>query len=118
MYCSNGTLPMRYLSLMLLAPWLIVLAWAYWALHKTPARSTAQRIFDALAVTVAAVVSIWSALLAFSSVVIKTVGVLGPESGGIWKQVAPALYGYGTFVAVLVAAMLVRRMIWRRGSPS
>jgi hypothetical protein len=106
---------MRYLSLMLLAPWLIVLAWAYWALHKTPARGAARRLFDALAVGAAAVASTWSALCAFNSVVIKTAGALGPESGGIWKQVAPALYGYGTFVAVLVIAMLVRRMIWRRG---
>jgi hypothetical protein len=106
---------MRYLALMLLAPWLIVLAWAYWALHKKSAQGAAWRLFDAFAIAAAAVMSAWSALRAFNAIVIKTAGALGPESGGIWKQVAPALYGYGTFVAVLVIAALLRRMIGRRG---
>jgi hypothetical protein len=105
---------MRYLSLMLLAPWLMILAWAYWSLHKTSTWKAAQRRFDVLAISVAIIASVWSALNVFDSVVTNATSVLGQQSGSIWKQVAPALYGYGAFVAVLFIATLVRRMIWRR----
>ena len=106
---------MRYLSLMLLAPWLLVLAWAYWTFPRTPSGGPGKRIFDVLAIGAALATSAWCALLAFDSVAIKSIGVLGPESGSIWKQVVPALYGYGAFVAVLIVALLVRYLIWQRG---
>lgn len=107
---------MRYLSLMLLAPWLLVLAWAYWAYPKSLPRAPGRRAFDAAALIVAAIASVRSALLAFDSVAIKQVGAFGPESGSIWKQVIPALYGYGLFVAVLVLAMSIRQFCWRQRS--
>ena len=38
----------------------------------------------------------------------------GPESGSIWKQVMPALYGYFSFMAVLAVALWLRWIVWRR----
>lgn len=111
------SLSMRYLSLMLLAPWLMVLAWAYWTFPRMGAGRVAKRIFDVFAIGVAGSASVWCALLAFDSVAIKSIGALGPESGSIWKQVVPALYGYGAFVAVLIVAVLVRYLIWQRSKP-
>jgi hypothetical protein len=105
---------MRYLSLLLLTPWLLILAWAYWAYPKTLIRNVARRSFDALAIVVAAIVAVKLSLWAFDSVAIKQVGTFGPESGSIWKQVVPALYGYFSFLAVLLVALLIRWPIWRR----
>ncbi|TCV95808.1 hypothetical protein EC912_102152 [Luteibacter rhizovicinus] len=105
---------MRYLAILLLAPWLLILGWAYWAYPKTLIRNATRRAFDVLALIAAAVASVQLAVIAFDSVEIKQVGDFGPESGGIWKQVIPALYGYGGFLAVLALAMLVRYYVWRR----
>lgn len=105
---------MRYLSLMLLAPWLMVLAWAYWTFPKASARALARRVFDVFAIAAAGAASAWCALLAFDSVALKSVGTLGPQSGNVWKQVVPALYGYGAFAAVLIVAVVVRYLIWQR----
>ncbi len=105
---------MRYLSLMLLAPWLLVLAWAYWAYPKSLPRTAPRRLFDGAALVLAFAASIWSALLAFDSVAVRQVDAFGPESGSIWKQVIPALAAYGLFAGVLVLAMLVRHLLWRR----
>jgi hypothetical protein len=109
---------MRYLSLMLLAPWLLVLAWAYWAYPKSLPRTALRRLFDMIALAAAFAASAWSALLAFDSVAVKQVGAFGPESGSIWKQVIPALVAYGLFAAVLALALAARRLLWRRRRPA
>ncbi|HEV7778131.1 MAG TPA: hypothetical protein VGO76_14775 [Luteibacter sp.] len=105
---------MRFLALALLAPWLLILAWAYWSYPKSLPRVALRKTFDVVALLVAVVASIGLAMYAFDSVTIKQVGTFGPESGGIWKQVIPALYGYFAFLAVLAIAMLVRHAIWKR----
>ena len=105
---------MRFLAILLLAPWLLVLAWAYWAYPKSLPRPAARRVFDAMAIVLAAVVAVALSLLAFDAVQVKQVGVYGPESGSIWKQVMPALYGYFSFMAVLALALWFRWMVWRR----
>lgn len=46
---------MRYLSILLLAPWLLILAWAYWAYPKSLPRTKGRRVFDVFALVVAAV---------------------------------------------------------------
>jgi hypothetical protein len=110
---------MRYLAILLLAPWLLILGWAYWAgsnriCSKGLPRTTPQRWFDALALLFAAALSVWLADSAFNAVTVAPVGDFGPPSGAIWKQVVPALYGYGAFVAVLAVALLLRWRFWRR----
>jgi hypothetical protein len=108
---------MRYLAILLLAPWLLILGWAYWAYPKSLPRVAARRIFDAIALLLAASLGVQCALLGFDAVQAHAEGGFGPQSGAIWKQVLPALNGYGGFVVVLVVAMIVRHAIWRRRSP-
>lgn len=108
---------MRYLAILLLAPWLIVLGWAYWAYPKSLVRNATRRSFDVLALVAAIVAAIQSALLAYDSVELPAADTFGPKSGAIWQQVVPALYGYGAFLAVLLVALIVRQLVWKRRLP-
>lgn len=105
---------MRYLALMLLAPWLIVLGWAYWQYPKSLLKNATRRSFDVLALVAAMVAAIQSALIAFDAVELPAADQFGPKSGAIWQQVVPALWGYGAFVAVLVVALVVRQLVWKK----
>ncbi|SEP06259.1 hypothetical protein SAMN02800692_3485 [Luteibacter sp. UNC138MFCol5.1] len=105
---------MRYLAIMLLAPWLIVLGWAYWAYPKSLPRNITRRSFDVLALLAATVAAIQSAVVAYDAVELPAADEFGPKSGAIWQQVVPALYGYGAFLAVLLVALIVRRMVWKK----
>lgn len=105
---------MRYLALLLLGPWLVVLGWAYWAFPKTLPRTPARRGFDVLALIGAVVASVQAALLGYDAVALPAADAFGPKSGAIWQQVVPALYGYGAFLAVLALALIVRWFVWRR----
>jgi hypothetical protein len=105
---------MRYLAILLLAPWLLILCWAYWAYPKSLPRPAARRIFDFVMLLLAAIIAVQAALLGFDMVELPAVGQFGRASGGIWRQVLPALYGYGAFVAVLALAMLLRHAGWGR----
>jgi hypothetical protein len=105
---------MRYLALMLLAPWLLVLGWAYWQYPKALLSNRTRRGFDVLALLAAVAASIQSALIAFDAVELPTADQFGPKSGAIWQQVVPALWGYGAFVAVLAVALVVRQLVWKK----
>ena len=107
---------MRYLAILLLAPWLLILCWAYWAYPKSLPRTSSRRVFDFVVLLLAAVTAVQSALLGFDMVKLPVVGHFGRASGGIWQQVLPALYGYGAFTVVLVLAMLLRHACWGRRS--
>jgi hypothetical protein len=101
---------MRYLALLLLAPWLVVLGWAYFAYPKSLPRTIGRRVFDGFAVA-ATVISV---VLGYEAVAVPQVGQFGRSSGAIWQQVLPALYGYGACVAVLLVALVVRSRLWGR----
>lgn len=105
---------MRYLSLLLLGPWLVVLAWAYWATGKRFRVSWQLKVYDMVVIIIALVVAYGSALVAYDGIPIQNVGNFGRESGGIWKQVMPALYGYGAFAAVMIVGMVARLILRRR----
>jgi hypothetical protein len=105
---------MRYLAILLLAPWLLILGWAYFAYPKSLPRTAARRAFDLVVLLLAAIAAGWSAARGFDAVQVPAVGQFGRSSGAIWQQVLPALYGYGACVAVLALATLVRHFIWRR----
>lgn len=105
---------MRFLAILLLAPWLLILCWAYWAYPKSLPRTTIRRMFDAAVLLLAVIATIYGAAIGFDRVVPPTVDGFGRASGAIWQQVSPALYGYGAFAAVLLLAMLLRYVIWRR----
>ncbi|WP_158883307.1 hypothetical protein [Rhodanobacter sp. L36] len=103
---------MRYLSILLLAPWLLILCWAYWAYPKSLPRTSGRRTFDAVMLLFAAIAAAQCALIGFDMAPMPTIGQFGRASGGIWQQVLPALYGYGAFTVVLVLAMLLRHACW------
>jgi hypothetical protein len=105
---------MRYLAILLLAPWLLVLCWAYWVYPKSLPRTLGRRVFDAVILLFAAIAAARCALIGFDMAQMPQVGQFGRASGGIWQQVLPALYGYGAFAVVLVLAMLLRHVCWGR----
>ncbi|HUA81901.1 MAG TPA: hypothetical protein VL997_16110 [Dyella sp.] len=104
---------MRYLSLLLLGPWLLILAWIYWAVLKRFRVSWWLKAYDMAVIFIALGLAYASALIAFDDIAIQNVGSFGRESGGIWKQVMPALYGYGAFAAVMTAGLVVRSLLRR-----
>lgn len=103
---------LRYLALLLLAPWLLILGWAYFTYPKSLPRTAARRVFDWAALLLAAVTAVWCADWGFAAAPAPPVDALGRATGAIWQQVLPALLGYGGCVAVLVVAMLVRYLWW------
>ncbi|RDJ00504.1 hypothetical protein DVT68_06850 [Dyella solisilvae] len=104
---------MRYLAIVLLLPWLLILAWAYWSYPKNLLRTPTRRAFDIAALLLAAFGAVQCANAAFDTASVPAVGQYGPQSGAIWQQVLPALCGYGACVLVLVLAMIVRQLVWR-----
>lgn len=107
---------MRYLAILLLAPWLLILCWGYWAYPKSLPRTSARRVFDIAMLLLAAITAVQCAVIAFDSAQLPVVDGFGRASGAIWQQVLPALYGYGAFTAVLLLAMLLRHLLWQRRS--
>lgn len=105
---------MRYLAFILLAPWLLILCWAYWAYPKSLPRTRSRRAFDAMAVLISLVAAAEAAVFGFDTALRPMVGPFGRDSGGIWQQVLPALYGYGALLAVLALALGLRWMLWSR----
>lgn len=105
---------MRYLSLLLLGPWIVVLAWIYWAAFKRSRVTWLHAVYDVMVVIVALGAAYGLALVAYDEVVVQNAGHLGRGSGSIWKQVMPALYGYGAFAAVMVVGIALRFAFWRR----
>lgn len=105
---------MRYLSLLLLGPWLILLAWVYWAAWKRSRVTWQRKVFDVAVIAVALVAAYGCALTGYDDVATQSVGNFGRDSGSIWKQVMPALYGYGAFAVVMVVGIVIRLLLRRR----
>ncbi len=105
---------MRHLALLLLAPWLAVLGWAFFAYPKSLPRTAARRAFDVAALLVAAAATMGAAALGYEAVELPRVDQFGRASGAIWQQVLPALYGYGACVGVLLLALVLRWLTWGR----
>ena len=95
---------MRFLALLLLGPWLLVLGWLYWW-HARRGGSEHAR-FDILVLVAAALAAIACAEAAYAI----TYGIAGP----IWKQVAAALAAYAGFSVVLCVGLLRHAWLRRR----
>lgn len=105
---------MRYLALLLLAPWLLILGWAYASHPKSLPRTPARRLFDALALLLAFAAAAAAGLLGFDAVQLPGLDDSGRRaSGAIWQQVLPALAGYAAFSVVLALALPLRARLWR-----
>jgi hypothetical protein len=93
------------LALLLFAPGFAILGWVYWrfpASHEvTPARRRLDVAALALAVVASAMAMVW--------------GFDHPRGGAgpLWPHVLSTLLGYHVFLAVLLAAFLVRRHRFR-----
>ena len=89
------------MSLLLFLPWFALLGALYWLFPRQP-RDAARRWFDGLALLLAFVLSIVAMLWGHH------IGVVQSDAGPIWRQVLAVLYAYGAFLAVMVAAILLR----------
>ena len=105
---------MRFLALLLLAPWLLILCWIYATYPRRLPRTRYRRLFDLTAVLLMLAATARAAMFGFDRAYVPEVNEFGQMSGVIWQQVLPALYGYAAFTAVLVVAMLLRQWIWGR----
>ena len=95
---------MRFLAVLLLAPWLAVLGWLYWLYVRRVHGAHTRASFDALLLIAAFVAAIVCAEITY---VLET-GI----AGAIWKQVAAALACYAGFSTVLLIGLL--RQVWLR----
>lgn len=110
---------MRYLALLLLAPWLLILGWAYASYPKSLPRTMPRRLFDVLALLLAFGAAAYAGLLGYDAVQLPALDETGRRaSGAIWQQVLPALCGYGAFAGVLALALLLRSRLWHRSTPA
>jgi len=91
------------LALILFLPWFAILGVLYWLFPRQP-RHAKRRWFDAGALALA--------VLAFVLTMHWAMGSADPAFGAMWKQVLATAIGYGVFLAVLVAAFLLRRRWW------
>src|SRR5690348_2146278 len=58
---------LRYLAVLLLAPWLLILGWAYFTYPKSLPRTAARRLFDGLALLLSAVAAVGCAKYGFDA---------------------------------------------------
>lgn len=105
---------MRFLALLLLAPWLLVLCWIYSAYPRRLPRTQPRHLFDLTAVLLMLAATAQAAIFGFDRAYIPEVNEFGQVSGAIWQQVLPALYGYAAFSSVLVLSTMLRHWIWGR----
>ncbi|GAB3030247.1 MULTISPECIES: hypothetical protein [Oleiagrimonas] len=103
---------MEYLGLILLGPWLLILAWAYWRFPKSLPRTVGRRLFDAGVLIAAIVVAYALTRYGFMA----AADPARPGRVGVWQMVAPVLYAYGGFSLVLFLGLWLRRMRWGRPS--
>jgi hypothetical protein len=105
---------MRYLPLVLLSPTLLVLIWLYWTFPKGRF-ARGRRLYDVMVIGVTlgacVITSMW-----IDDTAVSAADAFGRPSGQIWRQVKPALCGYGVSIALLAAGVLVRGLVWRQRS--
>ena len=88
------------LAMILFLPWFAILG-ALFVIYPRGPRTAARNLFDAAALTLsvlAGVLATW-----------WSIAHADPQAGSIWKQVLASTLSYGAFLAVMVAAVFVRR---------
>jgi len=94
----------RFVALLLIGPWLVVLGWLYWLYVRRKVANGIPARFDAGVLLLAALATIACSAFGYQA-------ALG-HGGAIWKQVAAALGAYAGFSLVLACGLL--RHAWRR----
>jgi|SRR5690348_188871 len=88
----------RFVALLLIGPWLLVLGWLYWLYVRRRAAHGISASFDVGVLMAAAVVTIGATAFGYQI-------ALG-HGGPIWRQVAAALGAYAGFTAVVLFGLL------------
>lgn len=94
----------RFIALLLIGPWLVVLGWLYWLYVRRKVANGIPARFDAGVLLIAALATIACSAFGYQA-------ALG-HGGAIWKQVAAALGAYAGFSLVLACGLLCHA--WRR----
>jgi hypothetical protein len=88
----------RFIALLLIGPWLVVLGWLYWLYVRRRAANGIPARFDAGVLIIAAAATIGCTAAGYDA-------ALG-HGGAIWKHVAAALGAYAGFNLVLLFGLL------------
>lgn len=88
----------RFIALLLIGPWLIVLGWLYWLYVRKRATDGVSARFDAGVLLASALATVACSAIGYEA-------VLG-HGGAIWKQVAAALAAYAGFNLVILFGLL------------
>jgi hypothetical protein len=88
----------RFVALLLIGPWLLVLGWLYWLYVRRRAANGVSVRFDVGVLAIAALATIASTAFGYQA-------ALG-HGGPIWKQVAAALGAYAGFNVVVLFGLL------------
>ncbi|HET7610697.1 MAG TPA: hypothetical protein VFK29_02800 [Rhodanobacteraceae bacterium] len=99
----------RFVALLLIGPWLLVLGWLYWLYVRRRAANGVSARFDIGVLAIAALATIASTAFGYQA-------ALG-HGGPIWKQVAAALGAYAGFNVVVLFGLL-RHWLARGGMTS
>ncbi|MGB3393318.1 MAG: hypothetical protein WA956_03735 [Stenotrophomonas sp.] len=98
---------MAWLSLLLFLPWFCVMGALYWWFPRQP-RHRLRTLFDSAALALALLLSIAGMHWGYN------VGVAEADVDSMWRQILAVLYAYGSFLAVMVLALLLRPRVLRR----
>ena len=93
------------LALILFLPWYVILAGLYWCYPRQP-RTAARRLFDAGALLVTTLASVWAMRWGFLTA--------DTSVGDLWKQVLATSVSYGAFLGALTIAFFLRRHLFMR----
>lgn len=88
----------RFVALLLIGPWLLVLGWLYWLYVRRLVANGVSVRFDVGVLAIAALATIASTAFGYQA-------ALG-HGGPIWKQVAAALGAYAGFNVVVLFGLL------------
>jgi hypothetical protein len=88
----------RFIALLLIGPWLIVLGWLYWLYARRRAASGVPAGFDVGVLIMSAVATVACTAIGYDA-------ALG-HGGPIWKQAAAALGAYAGFNLVILSGLV------------
>jgi hypothetical protein len=94
----------RFIALLLIGPWLVVLGWLYWLYVRRRAANGIPASFDVAVLVASALATIGCAAIGYQAAI--------GHGGAIWTQVAAALGAYAGFNLVLAFGLLYH--VWRR----
>ena len=88
----------RFIALLLIGPWLVVLGWLYWLYARRRAANGIPARFDAGVLVAAGLATIACTAIGYAAA--------SGHGGPIWKQAAAALGAYAGFNAVVLFGLL------------